>query len=104
MYGKGRDSEAGGDVLVAQEWIGRDPAAKFVRQLAGLLDTGFRHEDDEFVASITSNHIRAAAVLLKNMTYPLQHHVAFEVTVEIVDELEVVEVHKHKRQRAIRAG
>src|SRR5271154_163550 len=41
MHGETGDAEAGGNILVAEKWIGSDPAAKFAGELDGLLDAGF---------------------------------------------------------------
>ena len=37
------------------------------------------------------------------MPHALQHHVAFQVAVKVVDEFEPVEVHQHQRKRTVRA-
>ena len=83
--------------------IGGDPGAQLARQLPGLLDACFRHEDHEFIATIARHHVGTPAILLKNMADALQHHVAFEVPVKIVHEFEAVEVHQHQRKRTIGA-
>ena len=103
VHGKGGDAEAGGDVFVAQQRIGGDPAAQFVRELASLLDGRFRHQNHEFVAAVARDDIRAAAILLEDVADALQNHVAFEVAVKIVHELEAVEVHQHQRERPVGA-
>ena len=97
------DAEAGGDIFVAQQRIGGDPAAQLAGELDGLLDAGFRHEDDEFVAAVTRDDIGAAAILFENVADALQDDVAFQVAVEIVDEFEAVEVHQDQREGAIGA-
>src|SRR5271170_3287654 len=69
-----------------------------------MLHVGFRHENDEFVAAIASDDIGAAAIRFKNMADALENEIAFEVAVEIVDELKAVEVHKDEGERAACAG
>ena len=101
--GKRGDAEAGGDIFIAQQRIGGDPAAQLAGELHGLLDAGFRHEDDELVAAVTRDDIGAAAILLENVADALQHDVAFEVAVEIVHEFEAVEVHEDEREGAVGA-
>ena len=101
--GEAGDAKAGGDVLVAQQRIGGDPAAQLAGELPRLLDGGFRHQDHEFVAAVAGHHVRAAAILLEDVADALQHHVAFQVAVEIVHELEAVQVHEHERKRPVRA-
>ena len=100
---KGGDAEAGGDVLVAQQRIGGDPAAQFVGELASLLDGRFRHENHEFVAAVARHHVRAPAILFEDVADALQDDVALEVAVEIVDEFEPVEVHQDERERPVGA-
>ena len=97
------DTEAGGNILVAQERIGSDPAAKFAGELDGLFDAGFGHEDYEFIAAVTGDYIGAAAILFEDVADALQDDVAFQVAVEIVDEFEAVEVHQDEREGAIGA-
>src|SRR5580658_10498796 len=53
MHGETGDAEAGGNIFVAQERIGGDPASKFAGELYGLLDAGFGHEDYEFISAVT---------------------------------------------------
>ena len=96
VHRKGGNTEAGRDVLVAQQRIGSNPAAQLARKLARLLHRCFRHQDHEFVTAVPRHHIRTAAILLENMAHALQHHVAFQVPVEVVYKLEAVQVHQHE--------
>ena len=70
-------------------------------KLARLFHGGFRHQDHEFVAAVTRDNIGTAAILLENVAHALQYHVAFEVAVEIVHELEAVEVHQDEREGTV---
>src|ERR1019366_5519149 len=83
MNRKGGDTEAGSDVLVSQQGIGGEPAAKCIRELPGLLDCRLWHEDYEFLATIARDHIRAAAILFKYVAHALQDYVTFQVSVKI---------------------
>ncbi len=103
MHREPRDPETGGDVFIAQQRISGDPASQLVSELARLLDARFRHEDDELVAAIARHHVRTAAILFENMAHALKDHVALEVPVKIVHELEAVEVHQHERERPVGA-
>ncbi len=103
VHWESRDPETGGDVFIAQQRIGGDPAAQLIGELAGLLDAGFRHEDDELIAAIARDHVRAATILFENVAHALKDHVPLEVPVEIVYELEAVQVHQHEREGAVGA-
>src|SRR5271157_2555185 len=92
------DAKAGGDVLLAEKRIGGNPAAQLGSQLAGLLHGGFRHEDDELVAAVAGDNIRAAAVAFENLSDALENQVAFQVAVEVVDEFEAVQVHEDESE------
>jgi len=92
------DTEAGGNVLLAEKRIGGNPAAQLRSQLASLLHGGLRHEDNEFVAAVAGDDIRAAAVAFEDLPDALENQVAFEVAVEIVDEFEAIQVHEDERE------
>src|ERR1700680_153632 len=94
-----RDSKAGGNVLLMQYGIGRNPRTQLCGQLMTLLGIGFRHQNYEFVASVSRNDIVTPAVLLQNMGHTLQHNVPVQVAVEIVDELEAVQIQQNHRER-----
>ena len=94
------DTEAGGDILLAQQGYRRKPSRAACWPVGGLLHGGFRHEDDEFVAAVAGNDVGAAAIRFENVADALQDEVAFEVAVEIVDEFEAVEVHQHQSKSA----
>src|SRR5271169_5674838 len=99
----GGDAETAGDVLVAQQRIGSDPAAELAGEGARLVDGGFGHEDYEFVAAVTGYYVGAAAILLEDVGYALKDYVAFEMAVEIVYEFEAIEVHQDDGEGAIGA-
>ena len=94
------DAKTGADIFFAQQGIGGNPAAQLGRKLAGVLHVGFRHEDDELIAAVAGHHIGAAAIGFENLTDALQHQVAFQVPVKIVDEFEAVQVHEDQREGA----
>src|SRR5262249_15479204 len=97
-------TEAGGNILFAEKIVGAHPAAKFRSQLPGLFHGCFRHQNDEFVSAVTSHHIRTPAIGFENVAHALQHQVAFQVPVEIVDEFEAIEVHQDQSEGAPRAS
>src|SRR5215470_8974824 len=103
MEGIAGNAEAGADVLFAKERIGGDPAAQLAGELTRVLHGGFRHEYDEFVATVARDDVGAAAVGLENLADALENEVAFEVTVKIVDEFEAVQVHEYESKGAARA-
>src|SRR5208283_1966812 len=98
------DTEAGGDVLLAKQRIGGNPAAQFGGKLASLLHGGFRHEDDEFVATVACHDIGAATVAFENLANALKNKVAFQVAIKIVDKLEAVQVHEDEGEGTSGAG
>ena len=67
-----------------------------------LLGVGFRHQDHEFVAAIPCDHIRAAAALLERFAETLENQIAFQVSLEVVDEFESVHVDQRQRERPSR--
>src|SRR5262245_56505106 len=103
MQGIAGDAKAGADVLFAKERIGGDPAAQLAGELTSVLHNGFRHQNDEFVAAVARDDVGAATIGLENLPDALENEVAFEVTVEIVDEFEAVQVHEHESKRPARA-
>ena len=94
------DAEAGGNIFFAQKWIGRNPATQLRSKLPRLLHRSFRHQNYKFVAAVTRNHVRTAAIRFQNLSNALQHQVAFEVAIEIIYEFEPVKVHQHQRKGA----
>src|SRR5580700_11625896 len=98
------DTKAGADVFLAQEGIGGNPAAKLGGQLPSVLHVGLRHQDDEFVSAVTGNDIGTAAIGFEDVADTLENEIAFQVAVEIVDELEAVEVHQDESKSAASAG
>ena len=75
-------------------------AAQLAGELARLFDVGFGHQDDEFVAAVAGDDVGAAAILFEDVADALKNDVAFEVAVEIVDELEAVQVDQDQREWA----
>ncbi len=92
------------DVVLAEHGVRRQPQAQALGEDLGLLDSGFRHQDDEFVSAVACDYVRLPAFLLQQAADTGQNHVAFQVAVGIVDFLEFVEVHQHHRERAAGAG
>src|SRR5205085_10274920 len=96
-------AEAGADVLPAQQRIGGNPGAQVAGKLACVLHGGFWHQDDEFVAAITRDDVGAAAIGFENLADTLKNQVAFQVAVEVIDELEAVQIHEYECEGAPRA-
>src|SRR5271154_3516862 len=63
-----------------------------------MLNGGFRHQDDEFISAVAGDDIGPAAIGFQNVANALQYKIAFEMSVEIVDELEAIEVHQDERE------
>ena len=57
-----------------------------------------RHQDHKLIAAVTGHHVRAPATLLQNVPDAVQYQVAFDVAVEIVDELKAVQIDQHQRE------
>ena len=72
-------AETAGDVVLAQHGIGRQPQAQSFRQYLRLLDSSFRHQDDEFVSAIARDYVRLPALLLQQPPDAGQHQVAFQM-------------------------
>ena len=72
------DTKAGADIFLAEKRIGGNPSTEFGGQLASLFHGGFRHEDDEFVSTVTGNDIGAAAIGFEDLADALQDEVAFQ--------------------------
>ncbi len=98
------DAKTGADILLAQQRVGRYPAAKLARQLARMLHIGFGHQHDKLVSSVAGYHIGAPAISLQNLSHALQNEVAFKVPVEIVHKFEAVEVHEYECKGAASPG
>src|SRR5579872_2396511 len=64
-----------------------------------LLRISFRHQDYEFVASVSRDDVGTAAVLFQDAGHTLQNDIAVKVAIEIVDELEAIQVHQDHRKR-----
>src|SRR5258708_16601853 len=82
------DAEAGADILLAQQRIGRYPAAELARQLPRMLHIRFGHQYDKLVSTIASYNVGAAAIGLHNLSHALQTKVAFKMPVETVFKFE----------------
>src|SRR6266852_1945302 len=98
------DAETGADIFLAQQRVGRYPAAQLARQLARMLHIGFGHQHDKLVPAVASYNVGAPAIGLQNLSHALQNEIAFKVPVEIVYKFEAVEVHEHQRKGAASAG
>src|SRR5690349_16204525 len=100
VQGIAGNAEAGADIFFAQKRIGGNPSAELAGELAGVLHRGFWHENDEFVAAVARDDVGAAAIRFENLANALENQVAFEVAIEIIDEFEAIQVHKHQREGA----
>src|SRR6266550_1372254 len=65
VYGKASHAKAAGNVLFLKHGISRYPQAQALGQYLRLFDSGFRHQDNEFVPAVASHYIRLPALLLK---------------------------------------
>jgi hypothetical protein len=64
-----------------------------------LLRISFRHQDYEFVATVPGDDVGTPAVLFQNAGHALQHNIAVQVAIEIVDELKPVQIHQDHGER-----
>src|SRR5258708_12593154 len=94
MYRECRDSQAGGNILLMQYRVGRDPRSQLCRELMTLLRISFRHQDYEFVATVPCDDVGTAAVLFQDTRPTLQHNIAVQVATETVDQLDPVHIHQ----------
>src|SRR5450432_2791467 len=94
MDRESRNAKTGGNILVPQKRIGCHPAPKFACELSSLLHSGFRHQDNELISAVARHHIGPPTVLFEYVSHALKHNVAFQVSVEIINELEAVEIHQ----------
>ena len=76
----------------------REPQPQALGQDLRLLDAGFRHQDDEFVAAVAGDHVRLPAFLFQQSSDARQHQVAFQVAHGVVHFLELVEIDQHHRE------
>ena len=76
-----------------------DPLAQAFGEHLRLFRTGFRHEDDEFIAAVARHHVRLAGFLLEQSAHASQHQVAFEVAHGVIDFFELVEIDQHHGER-----
>ena len=100
VVGEGGDAQAGGDVFRAQEGIAKDAGAQFFGELAAVIHVAFRHENDKLVAAVAGDHVGGAAVLLEDAADALEDQIAFEMSEEIVDELEAIEIGEQQAEGA----
>src|SRR5262249_43095708 len=84
------DAEARGNILLAKQRVGGNPAAQLRSKLASLLHRSFRHENHEFIAAVTRYDVRPAAICFKDLSYALQNEVTLKVTVKIVHKFEAI--------------
>src|SRR5437588_13117257 len=61
VYGKASDANSAGNVLFLKYGISRYPQAQALGQYLRLFDSGFRHQDNEFVPAVASHYIRLPA-------------------------------------------
>ena len=79
VHRKTGNAEAAGNVVFAQHRIRSQPQPQAFGQNLRLLYAGFWHQDDEFVAAVTCNHVRLAALLFQQPSHTRQYEIAFEV-------------------------
>ena len=106
---QGRDPDRNRDVdapraLLDHERLGRDAPPHPLRDLAGDVQVGLRHHDDEFLAAVAARQIDATDRLADAHREFAQHVVAGVVAVAVVDRLEEVDVEHHHRQRLAAHG
>src|SRR5207247_11312608 len=58
VNGKAPNAKAAGNVLFLKHGISRYPQAQALGQYLRLFDSGFRHQDNEFVPAVASHYIR----------------------------------------------
>src|SRR5439155_212955 len=58
VYGKASHAKAAGNVLFLKHGISRYPQAQALGQYLRLFDSGFRHQDNEFVPAVASKSAR----------------------------------------------
>ena len=83
------------------ERAGRDGAADPLGDLEGLVRRRLRQEDRELFAAEAGRHVVVAQLGAEDFGDPLQHRVAREVAVGVVDVAEEVEVGHDQRHRAL---
>src|SRR5436853_260941 len=81
VYGKASHAKAAGNVLFLKHGISRYPQAQALGQYLRLFDSGFRHQDNEFVPAVASHYIRLPALLLKESANASQHQIALQTLV-----------------------
>jgi len=104
LGGEGRHSEADRDgdlVAIADEAVPLDHAADELREPLGGLERAFRQDDRELLAPRPREQLVAADARRHEGRELLEHTVAREVSVAVVDRLEVVDVEHDQRERAL---
>src|SRR6184192_4295054 len=104
VYGKASHAKAAGNVLFLKHGISRYPQAQALGQYLRLFDSGFRHQDNEFVPAVASHYIRLPALLLKESANASQHQIAFQMPLRVIDLFKLIQVHQHDRKWTARAG
>src|SRR6058998_53415 len=104
VYGKASHAKAAGNVLFLKHGISRYPQAQALGQYLRLFDSGFRHQDNEFVPAVASHYIRLPALLLKEPANASQHQIAFQMPLRVIDLFKLIQVHQHDRKWTARAG
>src|SRR6266700_2213197 len=104
VYGKASHAKAAGNVLFLKHGISRYPQAQALGQYLRLFDSGFRHQDNEFVPAVATHYIRLPALLLKEPANASQHQIAFQMPLRVIDLFKLIQVHQHDRKWTARAG
>ena len=73
MHRKAAHSKAAGDVLLLKHRVRRNPQPQALGQYLRLFDPGLRHQNDEFVSAVASDHIRLPALLFQQPPDASQH-------------------------------
>src|SRR2546430_2285223 len=96
VYGKASHAKAASNVLFLKHGISRYPQAQALGQYLRLFDSGFRHQDNEFVPAVASHYIRLPALLLKESANASQHQIAFQMPLRVIDLFKLIQVHQHE--------
>src|SRR5207244_12944214 len=76
MNGKAGDTKTACDAMLLQHRVSGKPEPQALGQDLCLLNAGFGHEHDEFIAAITRHHVRLPAPLLAQAPAAAQPHTA----------------------------
>ena len=103
MGWKTRHAKASGNAVLAQHRIGGNPEPQTLRENLRLLDARFRHQNNEFVATIARDNIRLAALLFQQSPHAGQHQIPLEVTHGVIHLLELIQINQNNGERPARA-